>query len=770
MSIRRVAYRLGVAVTAASVLATAAAPMAFAETGPGLYGTYGPKFTTTQASAEDGNFEALSSKPGAPKTIWLVFDGGTLTGSPWNKNRENAARNDTPVAFGAVDGDSKELRREVYLRMAEYYSPFDVNVTTVRPSDDQLAKTSETDAEYGDVAVFTANSLGEDGGNGLSIVEGALGVAHSKSFGDFSDNFAWTTSVGQEPRNARQLAATAAHEVGHTLSLGHQGWSSVQPAPEGGYVEGPNTNIYYSPNTGFWAPIMGNADNIGMDRWTDGQYPNATNGGQNDLAAMTSSSWARSQRWAVTSTGQEANDGWCGDNPDAYLPNASGACDGTGAHVDVYTYYSGALDFRQDDHGNALDATATALPLGSKVPGVIERNFGPNEVKDKDVFRVDVPTSGKLDVSAAVAEYGPMLDVKLSVYDAAGSLVGQPFDPAPVVNDGNRRSYVSGMSASGRVDVTPGTYYLTVEGVGYGTTAGYTQTDTSSGMPEYGSIGQYTISASMVTPLLSATATGRVVTVSATTEGAPSTPGMEYRIGAGAWQSYAGPVTVPGSDARTLEYRLTGSSTTAGTVTVAATGAAVAAAQALGQTVTLNVGQTASGSGVRLTDASGGPVVGQNVVFAWNGTIAAVAGSGATTATVKTNADGIAVVPPLTTTAAGQLVITASHSAGSTTLPTVSVVQASASIAGWTDATPKTVTGKVALDVRAYNTGADPVTIQLKTKYGLKTYGGITTDKGVSVTFKSYTTSIPTGAVSAVFTSATGTNTFGYTYDAYAAQ
>jgi|GEM_PF-1840680 len=771
MSIRRATRRLGVAVAAASLLSVAAAPIAFADPS-GPYGPYGPKLTTTQASAEDANFEALSSKPGAPQTIWLVFDGGTLTGSPWNRNRENTARDGTPIVFGAVEGDSKELRHEVYLRMAEYFSPFDVNVTTVRPTDDQLARTTATDPEYGGVAIFTANSLGEDGGNGLSIVEGALGVAHSKSFGDFSDNFAWTTSVGQEPRNARQLAATGAHEVGHTLSLGHQGWSSVQPAPEGGYVEGPDTNIYYSPSTGFWAPIMGNADNIGMDRWTDGQYPNATNGGQNDLAAMTDPSWTRSQPWAVTSSGQEAVDGWCGDNPNAYLPNAGGECDGTGEHVDVYTYYSGPVGFRQDDNGNTRDASATPLPLGAKVAGVIERNFGTkNGVKDADVdvFKVDVPTAGKLDVSAAVAEYGPMLDVRLSVHDAAGNLV-QAFDPAPAVSDGNRRSYVTGMSASGRVDVAPGTYYLTVEGVGYGTTAGYTQTDTSSGMPEYGSMGQYTISASMVAPLLSATANGRVVTITGTYDGAPSNAPLEYRIGAdGAWQAYSGPVTVPGTDARTVEYRVVGATAAAGSVTVAATGATVASAQALGQAVTLNIGQTVSGYGVRLTDAAGGPVVGQDVSFAWDGAIATAAG-GAATATVTTNADGIAVVPQLSATAAGQLVITATHPAGTTQLPTVSVVEASGSIEGTVEATPKTVTGKVSLDVSAYNTGADPVTIQLKTKYGTKTYGGITNGKGVTVTFKTYTTSIPAGTVSAVLTSATGTNTFGYTYDAYAAQ
>lgn len=73
-------------------------------------------------------------------------------------------------------------------------------------------------------------------------------------------------------------------------------------------------------------------------------------------------------------------------------------------------------------------------------------------------------------------------------------------------------------------------------------------------------------------PVVSATADGRVVTVTATDDGGVAT--VEYRVAPdGAWTPYTAPVTVPGAEAVTVEFRATdlaGNVSTVGSVDVAA--------------------------------------------------------------------------------------------------------------------------------------------------------------------------------------------------------
>jgi chondroitin AC lyase len=59
-------------------------------------------------------------------------------------------------------------------------------------------------------------------------------------------------------------------------------------------------------------------------------------------------------------------------------------------------------------------------------------------------------------------------------------------------------------------------------------------------------------------PVVSASVDGRVVTVVAGDEGGSGVASVEYRVGgSGGWTTYTGPVTVPGSDAATVQFRAT---------------------------------------------------------------------------------------------------------------------------------------------------------------------------------------------------------------------
>lgn len=75
-------------------------------------------------------------------------------------------------------------------------------------------------------------------------------------------------------------------------------------------------------------------------------------------------------------------------------------------------------------------------------------------------------------------------------------------------------------------------------------------------------------------PVVSGTVAGRVVTVVATDEGGSGVASVEHRTGgAGEWATYAGPVTVPGTDAVTVEFRAAdgaGNVSAVGSVQVAA--------------------------------------------------------------------------------------------------------------------------------------------------------------------------------------------------------
>ena len=106
----------------------------------------------------------LNSRPGAPVTVYLDFNGHSETDASWN----NGTTIVTPV-FDA-DGDlttfsDEELRRmeELWYRVSEDFAPFNLNVTTVEP-------TSINDFESLRVSI---------GGNGAWLgVNGVVGVAN----------------------------------------------------------------------------------------------------------------------------------------------------------------------------------------------------------------------------------------------------------------------------------------------------------------------------------------------------------------------------------------------------------------------------------------------------------------------------------------------------------------------------------------------------------------------------------------------------------------
>ena len=204
----------------------------------------------------------LHSRPSASRTIYLDFNGATLTGTAWNSNGNtiNAKPYDldgVPTSFSTA-----ELQRIQYIwqRVAEDYAPFDVNVTTEQPAPDRLARADANDQVFGTTVLITDN-------NGVYSCN-CGGVAYVGVFNDTSSHYkpalVFYNALGNGDEKA--VAEAISHEAGHNMGLSHDGTSSTP------YYSGQGTD----PATS-WAPIMGVGYYKTVVQFSRGEYANANN-------------------------------------------------------------------------------------------------------------------------------------------------------------------------------------------------------------------------------------------------------------------------------------------------------------------------------------------------------------------------------------------------------------------------------------------------------------------------------------------------------------
>lgn len=190
----------------------------------------------------------LSSNPGAAKKLFLDFDGHFEAN--WGSYSN--------VATPPYAGDSNAIA-EIWSRVAEDYSIFDVDVTTIDPGNENHNETAV-------VAI---------GGSYTDWYGGAAGgVAYVGSFFFFQPpiGYVFSSNLGDSPK---YVAEAAAHEAGHVFGLRHQAvWNGNTLVSE------------YSQGDGNIAPIMGVGYYAPLTRWTNGPTSQGPNSLQDDIQTI----------------------------------------------------------------------------------------------------------------------------------------------------------------------------------------------------------------------------------------------------------------------------------------------------------------------------------------------------------------------------------------------------------------------------------------------------------------------------------------------------
>ena len=386
----------------------------------------------------------LHSRPGASKIIYLDFDGHTTSGTAWNDASMGASFYSPAydIDGNAASFSSTELTRiqQVWMRVAADYAPFGVDVTTQAPPSDWLVRSSSSDSNYGIHVVITSYGPYSSSAGGIAFVD---------SFTDSQDTPAFVYNIG-----AIGISEATSHEVGHSLGLSHDGQGGSE------YYAGHGTG-----ETG-WAPIMGVGYNKSVTTWDNGTYYNSNNGG---------------------STANYGN----GPDDIAVISTRNGF---------------GTI---QDQIGNSI---TSAAPLTITAGNVTQ--FGTIEMRtDSDWFSFQLLDIGSLNLSfdpywyraftdndgiwggSSQATIAPMsdiypsttwvensvnLDLSVSLYSSTGQLLASS----------NPTGLAASLSTSG---LSAGTYYVSLDGVGFGDPTSSTPT----GYSDYGSLGNYWISGSI---------------------------------------------------------------------------------------------------------------------------------------------------------------------------------------------------------------------------------------------------------------------------------
>ena len=318
---------------------------------------------------------SLHSKPGSAKVLFLDLDGGTVpSGTAWGGGPFETYPYDRNGDYTTVTAAEADDICNIWLRVAEDFAPFDINVTT----EDPVVFTSQT----GRILITRNVDV-----NGVEMPYSyAGGVAYVGVFGRsdypgfYSPAFVYYNNLGSGL--PKYVAEAASHEMGHNLALSHDG--TVSSSYYTGHGSGPTS----------WGPIMGVGYYTNMTQWSQGEYAGATQF-QDDLAIM------------AGYLGYEPDDHSNGTTAASTLNVVSSVVDDWGlietpADVDVFTF---------ETTGGAVLIDAVNAP---NIPNAINRP----EVGNLDIRLELMDSTG---ATVAVGDVDGTPDAQISTSLAAGT-------------------------------------------------------------------------------------------------------------------------------------------------------------------------------------------------------------------------------------------------------------------------------------------------------------------------------------------------------------
>lgn len=369
----------------------------------------------TAASYSLAETFTMHSNPGALRTVYLDFNGGSLLSSnSWLLNGLA-----TLIFPGwSLDGSSafsdaeRTVIQEVWARVAEDFAPFDVDVTTQEPAAGALWRSGSSDTIYGSRVAFSSGSsiqsaLCGGGCGGLAWI----GTFDAITSGETrSPAWVFPSSLGNK---AKSMAEAASHEVGHNLGLAHDGTTS---------------STYYGGGS-LWGPLMGSPYAAGISQWSQGDYTSANNH-ENDIAIAGSN--------GVALRADEA-----GSSPSTALPLAD------------LTNGAGVITSRTDEDWLGIDNCSGTLTARADPAAV-----GPNLDLKVEIRNA----SGTVLASAAPATSRTTSGVTGMAAAVSTAASGGPYYVA-VSGVGSGAGGTSGWSTGGYDDYgSLGSYRLTVTG------------------------------------------------------------------------------------------------------------------------------------------------------------------------------------------------------------------------------------------------------------------------------------------------------------------
>ncbi len=201
----------------------------------------------------------LDSLPGAAATLYLDFDGHF-------ESRWGSYSNITTPVFD-TDGDAATFSdaelaaiRRIWQSVAEDYSPFDINVTTVVPP-------SFANGAAQRISIGGSGSwLGNYGG-----------VSYLNSFTNALVNTSYVFPDHLGHGTPKYVAEATSHEAGHAFGLEHQSQFDDAGKKVAEYYAGPGDGT---------APIMGNSYKAERGLWWSGSPSSAATAIQDDLTVL----------------------------------------------------------------------------------------------------------------------------------------------------------------------------------------------------------------------------------------------------------------------------------------------------------------------------------------------------------------------------------------------------------------------------------------------------------------------------------------------------